>query len=163
FGSSADKVFATLDRHPYVAGEFVWNGFDYLGEPTPYYSARSSYSGLIDLAGFPKDRFYLYQARWRPDLPMAHILPHWNWPGRERGDARARVHQWRRGRAVPQRRLAGAEEEGSVPVPPALGRGGVRTRRTARARLARRPRVDRGARADHRRARAPGAGGRPHG
>src|SRR5690606_24520590 len=56
---------------------------DYLGEPTPYYSARSSYSGLIDLAGFPKDRFYLYQARWRPDLPMAHILPHWNWPGRE--------------------------------------------------------------------------------
>ena len=83
FGSSADKVFATLDRHPYVAGEFVWNGFDYLGEPTPYYSARSSYSGMIDLAGFPKDRFYLYQARWRPDLPMAHILPHWNWPGRE--------------------------------------------------------------------------------
>ena len=83
FCSSADKVFATLDRHPYVAGEFVWNGFDYLGEPTPYYSARSSYSGMIDLAGFPKDRFYLYQARWRPDLPMAHILPHWNWPGRE--------------------------------------------------------------------------------
>ena len=83
FGSSVDKVFATLDRHPYVAGEFVWNGFDYLGEPTPYYSARSSYSGMIDLAGFPKDRYYLYQARWRPDLPMAHILPHWNWPGRE--------------------------------------------------------------------------------
>ncbi|WP_374014148.1 beta-galactosidase GalB [Pseudoxanthomonas koreensis] len=82
FGSSADKVFATLDRHPYVAGEFVWNGFDYLGEPTPYYSARSSYSGMIDLAGFPKDRYYLYQARWRPDLPMVHILPHWNWPNR---------------------------------------------------------------------------------
>ncbi|MDH7453489.1 beta-galactosidase GalB [Luteimonas composti] len=83
FGSSADKVFAALDRHPYVAGEFVWNGFDYLGEPTPYYAARSSYSGMIDLAGFPKDRYYLYQARWRPELPMAHILPHWNWPGRE--------------------------------------------------------------------------------
>ena len=83
FGSSADKVFATLDRHPFVAGEFVWNGFDYLGEPTPYYAARSSYSGMIDLAGFPKDRYWLYQARWRPDLPMAHILPHWNWPGRE--------------------------------------------------------------------------------
>jgi beta-galactosidase len=83
FGSSVDKVFATLDRHPFVAGEFVWNGFDYLGEPTPYYTARSSYSGMIDLAGFPKDRYYLYQARWRPDLPMAHILPHWNWPGRE--------------------------------------------------------------------------------
>lgn len=83
FGSSADKVFATLDRHPYVAGEFVWNGFDYLGEPTPYYSARSSYSGIIDLAGFPKDRYWLYQSRWRPDLPMAHLLPHWTWPGRE--------------------------------------------------------------------------------
>ena len=83
FGSSADKVFASLDRHPYVAGEFVWTGWDYLGEPTPYYTARSSYSGIIDLAGFKKDRFYLYQSRWRPDLAMAHILPHWTWPGRE--------------------------------------------------------------------------------
>jgi beta-galactosidase len=82
FGSSADKVFGTLDRHPYVAGEFVWTGFDYLGEPTPYYTSRSSYSGIIDLAGFKKDRFYLYQARWRPELPMAHILPHWTWPER---------------------------------------------------------------------------------
>lgn len=83
FGSSPDKVFASLDHHPYVAGEFVWTGFDYLGEPTPYYDSRSSYSGIIDLAGFPKDRFYLYQARWRADLPMAHLLPHWTWPGRE--------------------------------------------------------------------------------
>ncbi len=82
FGSSADKVFATQDQHPYVAGEFVWSGWDYLGEPTPYYGARSSYCGIIDLAGFKKDRFYLYQSRWRPDLPMVHILPHWNWPGR---------------------------------------------------------------------------------
>lgn len=82
FGSSADKVFATLAAHPYVAGGFAWTGWDYLGEPTPYYSARSSYSGIIDLAGFPKDRFYLYQAHWRPELPMAHILPHWNWPQR---------------------------------------------------------------------------------
>lgn len=83
FGSSADKVFASLDQHAFVAGEFVWTGWDYIGEPTPYYSSRSSYSGIIDLAGFPKDRFYLYQARWRPDFPMVHILPHWNWPGRE--------------------------------------------------------------------------------
>jgi beta-galactosidase len=82
FGSSADRSFALHDQHPYAAGEFVWTGWDYLGEPTPYYSARSSYSGIIDLAGFPKDRFYLYQARWRPDLPMAHILPHWTWPDR---------------------------------------------------------------------------------
>jgi beta-galactosidase len=82
FGSSADKVFASQDKHPYVAGEFVWSGWDYLGEPTPYYSARSSYSGIIDLAGFKKDRFYLYQSRWRPGLPMVHMLPHWNWPDR---------------------------------------------------------------------------------
>ena len=83
FGSSPDRVFAADDQHPYVAGEFVWTGFDYLGEPTPYYSSRSSYSGIVDLAGFPKDRFWLYQARWRPDLRFAHILPHWNWAGRE--------------------------------------------------------------------------------
>jgi beta-galactosidase len=82
FGSSADKVFSSLDRHPYVAGGFVWSGWDYLGEPTPYYSSRSSYFGIIDLAGFKKDRFYLYQSRWRPELPLVHILPHWNWPER---------------------------------------------------------------------------------
>jgi beta-galactosidase len=82
FGSTAEIVFASLDRHPYVAGEFVWNGWDYLGEPTPYYSSRSSYTGIIDLAGFPKDRFYLYQSRWRPELPLVHILPHWTWPER---------------------------------------------------------------------------------
>jgi len=82
FGSSADKVFSTIEKCPFVAGEFVWNGFDYIGEPTPYYEARSSYSGIIDLAGFKKDRFYLYQSHWLPDLPMVHILPHWNWPER---------------------------------------------------------------------------------
>lgn len=82
FGSSADKVFGTIDRNSFVAGEFVWTGWDYLGEPTPYYSSRSSYNGIIDLAGFPKDRFFLYQSHWRPDYPMVHILPHWNWPER---------------------------------------------------------------------------------
>lgn len=82
FGSSPDKVFGSIERHPFVAGEFVWTGWDYIGEPTPYYECRSSYSGIIDLAGFKKDRFYIYQAHWRPDLHMAHILPHWNWPER---------------------------------------------------------------------------------
>lgn len=82
FGSSADKVFESLEKHPYSAGEFVWTGWDYLGEPTPYYNARSSYNGIIDLAGFKKDRFYLYQSQWRPNYPMVHILPHWNWPER---------------------------------------------------------------------------------
>ncbi|QRX63274.1 DUF4982 domain-containing protein [Dysgonomonadaceae bacterium zrk40] len=83
FGSSPDKVFLMQDQHPFVAGGFVWTGWDHLGEPTPYYSSRSSYCGIIDLAGFKKDRFYLYQSRWRPEQPMVHILPHWNWPGRE--------------------------------------------------------------------------------
>lgn len=82
FGSSADRVFGSIDRHPFVVGEFVWTGWDYIGEPTPYYEARSSYTGIIDLAGFKKDRFYLYQSHWRPDLRMAHILPHWNWSER---------------------------------------------------------------------------------
>jgi beta-galactosidase len=82
FGASPDKVFASQEQHPYVGGEFVWSGWDYLGEPTPFDSSRSSYFGIIDLAGFKKDRFYLYQAQWRPELPMAHILPHWTWPER---------------------------------------------------------------------------------
>ncbi|MGD9210274.1 MAG: beta-galactosidase GalB [Desulfobacteraceae bacterium] len=82
FGASVDKVFRALAHHSFVAGQFVWTGWDYLGEPTPYYECRSSYFGIIDLAGFKKDRFYLYQSQWLPDLPMAHILPHWNWPDR---------------------------------------------------------------------------------
>jgi beta-galactosidase len=107
-----DAEFRGQDEFPFVAGEFVWTGFDYLGEPTPYggdattllnfsdpaeqarvgrelkelskikVPSRSSYFGIVDLCGFKKDRFYIYQARWRPDLPMAHILPHWNWPER---------------------------------------------------------------------------------
>src|SRR5690606_11081747 len=82
FGTSADKVFASIERHPYVAGELVWTGWDHLGEPTPYYGARSSYARIIDLAGFKKDRIYLYQAHWRPDHPMAHLLLHRTWPER---------------------------------------------------------------------------------
>ena len=81
-GVTPDHQFATDDQNPYVAGEFVWTGWDYLGEPTPFKEARSSYFGIVDLAGFRKDRFYLYQSRWRPDLPFAHILPHWTWPER---------------------------------------------------------------------------------
>jgi beta-galactosidase len=77
-----DKEFAAQDRYPFLGGEFVWTGWDYLGEPTPFDASRSSYFGIIDLAGFKKDRFYLYQSYWRPEHPMAHILPHWTWPER---------------------------------------------------------------------------------
>ncbi len=79
---SPDREFISQDIYPFLGGEFVWTGFDYIGEPTPFDSSRSSYFGIIDLAGFKKDRFYLYQAYWRPDYPMAHILPHWTWPDR---------------------------------------------------------------------------------
>ena len=106
-----DLQFEALDKHPRFAGEYVWTGFDYIGEPTPYNQdqtnalnfrnpeerekamkqlrelgnrapSRSSYFGIVDLCGFKKDRFYLYQSRWLPAKPMAHILPHWNWPER---------------------------------------------------------------------------------
>ncbi|MDI3322726.1 beta-galactosidase GalB [Pinibacter soli] len=114
WGTLPDEDFAALDKSPGICGEFVWTGFDYLGEPTPFNSdasillnynglskeelekkkaelekieknrppSRSSYFGIIDLAGFPKDRYYLYQSRWNPDVPMVHILPHWNFPDR---------------------------------------------------------------------------------
>ncbi len=114
WGYCADVEFAAHDAEPKTAGEYVWTGFDYLGEPTPYNQdasnvgnlqalsekekkeimdqlhamgnkapSRSSYFGIIDLAGFPKDVFYLYKSRWNPDARFAHLLPHWNWQGRE--------------------------------------------------------------------------------
>ena len=71
---------------PYCIGEFVWTGFDYLGEPTPYYTnwpSHSSLFGIVDLAGIPKDRYYLYRSHWNKEAETLHILPHWNWKGRE--------------------------------------------------------------------------------
>ena len=83
-----DVEFRGLDSSPFTGGEFVWTGFDYLGEPTRSgrgagnAPSRSSYFGIIDLDGFKKDRFYIYQAHWRPDFPMAHLVPqNWNWKG----------------------------------------------------------------------------------
>ena len=74
------------DDNDWVIGEFVWTGFDYLGEPTPYddrMNARSSYFGIFDLAGLPKDRYWLYRSHWNRDAETIHLLPHWTWPGRE--------------------------------------------------------------------------------
>ncbi|KAF2762066.1 beta-galactosidase [Pseudovirgaria hyperparasitica] len=82
-GSSPEKVFAAQDTHPFVAGGFVWVGFDHLGEPYPYEGTRSTISGVLDLSGFKKERFWLYQARWRSETRMAKIVPHWTWAGRE--------------------------------------------------------------------------------
>ncbi len=109
WGNTPDFQFKLHEKYPRIMGEFVWTGFDYLGEPTPFNNdatnllniqdekrrkqlkdwldrlgtqeipSRSSYFGIMDLCGFKKDRFYIYQSQWRPDLPMAHVLPHWNW------------------------------------------------------------------------------------
>lgn len=82
-----DLDFARDDDHPWVIGQFVWTGFDYLGEPSPYdtdaWPSHSSVFGIIDLASLPKDRYYLYRSKWNEKSPTLHILPHWNWEGRE--------------------------------------------------------------------------------
>ncbi len=81
----ADDDFAAQEDWDWALGQFVWTGFDYLGEPSPYnlyWPSRSSYFGIYDLAGLPKDRAALYRSVWRPDVRTLHILPHWTWPGR---------------------------------------------------------------------------------
>ena len=79
--------FMAMEDKSYTIGQFVWTGYDYLGEPTPYdnyWPSRSSYFGILDLAGLPKDRYYLYRSVWNTQEHTLHLLPHWTWPGRER-------------------------------------------------------------------------------
>lgn len=79
WGSTHEQTWKVIKKYPHMAGLFVWTGFDYLGEPHPYpWPARSSYFGIIDLAGFPKDVYYLYQSEWTTQ-PVLHLFPHWNW------------------------------------------------------------------------------------
>lgn len=81
-----EQDFMAMDDKPYTIGQFVWTGYDYLGEPTPYdayWPSRSSYFGIMDLAGLPKDRYYLYRSVWNKQSHTLHVLPHWTWPGRE--------------------------------------------------------------------------------
>ena len=79
WGLSAEESYRQVNARKFIAGEFIWSGFDYLGEPTPYgWPAKSSYFGIVDTCGFPKDIYYFYQSRWT-DRPMVHLLPHWNW------------------------------------------------------------------------------------
>ena len=81
-----EEDFMAQEDKPYTIGQFVWTGYDYLGEPTPYdeyWPSRSSYFGIMDLAGLPKDRYYLYRSVWNTRDHTLHILPHWTWPGRE--------------------------------------------------------------------------------
>ncbi|MBO5549240.1 MAG: DUF4982 domain-containing protein [Prevotella sp.] len=79
WSSTHEQTWDVVKHSPYVGGQFIWTGFDYIGEPTPYgFPARSSYFGIIDLAGFPKDSYYLYQSEWTQQ-PVLHLFPHWNW------------------------------------------------------------------------------------
>ena len=81
-----DDDWVWQDDYPWVIGEFVWTGYDYLGEPTPYdeyWPSRSSYFGICDLAGLPKDRYWLYRSKWNTGQHTVHLLPHWTWPGRK--------------------------------------------------------------------------------
>jgi beta-galactosidase len=79
WGSTHEETWKIIKKHDFLSGLFVWTGFDYIGEPTPYlWPARSSYFGIVDLAGFPKDVYYMYQSEWTTK-PVLHLLPHWNW------------------------------------------------------------------------------------
>lgn len=79
WGSTHEETWKIVKKHDYLSGMFVWTGFDYIGEPTPYvWPSRSSYFGIADLAGFPKDTYYMYQSEWT-DKSVLHVFPHWNW------------------------------------------------------------------------------------
>jgi beta-galactosidase len=85
WGTTMEVEFHYQEQCPFILGQFVWTGFDYLGEPTPYYRqwpTRSSFFGIIDLSGNPKDRYYMFMSQWSSS-DLLHILPHWSWPGRE--------------------------------------------------------------------------------
>jgi beta-galactosidase len=79
WGSTHEETWKIMKKYDFLSGMFIWTGFDYLGEPTPYgWPSRSSYFGIVDLAGFPKDAYYMYQSEWT-DKPVLHVFPHWNW------------------------------------------------------------------------------------
>jgi beta-galactosidase len=130
-----DVEFEALRKTPRILGEFVWTGFDYLGEPTPYFDgdkprdpndwpARSSYFGIVDLAGFPKDRYFLYRSVWTEE-PMVHLLPHWTWP--ERGQMSIPVMAYTNADSVElflNGRSLGRKERGAEPVVMPVGEKG---------------------------------------
>ena len=93
WGSTHEVTWREVKRLPYVSGMFIWTGFDYLGEPTPYWwPSRSSFFGIVDLAGIPKDVYYMYQSEWT-DTPVLHLFPHWNWKEGEPVDVWAYYNQ----------------------------------------------------------------------
>jgi beta-galactosidase len=94
WGNTHERAWVAVKKRAFMAGTFVWSGFDFLGEPVPYqWPARSSYYGIIDMAGFPKDVYYMYQSEWTTK-PVLHILPHWNWPLAAAGKSGEVVDVW---------------------------------------------------------------------
>ena len=114
WGTSAEGSWSSVNTRAFIAGEFIWTGWDYIGEPTPYgWPSKSSYFGAIDTAGFPKDIFYFYQSKWGAAGPtMVHIVP-MDWTSWTAGSVRDGVGLQQRGqrRAVPERHLAGVEDD----------------------------------------------------
>jgi len=97
WGSTHEETWKAAKKSDFFSGIFIWTGFDYIGEPTPYnYPAVSSYFGIVDLCGFPKDAYYMYQSQWTKQ-PVLHLLPHWNWPARtplEKGKEGQEIDVW---------------------------------------------------------------------
>jgi len=115
WASTAEEWWTIAADRPYIAGGFVWTGFDYRGEPTPFPSwpSVSSYFGVLDLCGFPKDNYYYYRAWWRPEQPLVHLLPHWTWPGRE-GQP---IEVWAHGNCAEIELLLNGKSLGRKPMP----------------------------------------------
>ena len=115
WASTAEEWWTIAATRPDIAGGFIWTGFDYRGEPTPYaeFPSISSYFGVLDTCGFPKDNYYYYRAWWRPDQPMVHLLPHWTWPGRE-GQP---IEVWVHGNCAEVELLLNGRSVGRKPMP----------------------------------------------
>lgn len=93
WGSTHEETWKVMKKYDFLAGMYIWTGFDYLGEPTPYgWPSRSSYFGIVDLAGFPKDTYYMYQSEWTEDTVL-HVFPHWNWKQGQQVDIWAYYNQ----------------------------------------------------------------------
>jgi beta-galactosidase len=123
WGSSHEQTLTAFENDPVVSGMFVWTGFDYLGEPTPYvWPARSSYFGIMDLAGFPKDVYYMYKSVWTNE-PVLHVFPHWNWKAGQTVDVLAyysqadEVELYLNGKSLGKRSKQGQELKVSWKVP----------------------------------------------
>lgn len=126
WGCTHEQSLSQVEYESFIAGQFIWTGFDYLGEPIPFgWPARSSFFGIVDLAGFPKDVYYLYQSVWRDDIDVLHLFPHWNWKDGDVVDVQTyynnadSVELFLNGESCGVRRKLTHDEALAVNVPPA--------------------------------------------